>query len=205
MSSTSSSDSLTSLLSMPLPFTIDPMATLQCESSSSGYLFPLLPIKTDDDASSMSSSPSSPSSLSLSPSLSPKDKKKISKPVVKKSRISLEDKDQKTKERILRNRAAAQESRDKKRRYVADLESNNKKLTEENEMMNKKLKLMESQNHLLLAQLAQLHAHLAKDAAVTASSTASDSASLLAHGFCDSARIARGHGPLSALPLRLAA
>ncbi|PHZ12823.1 uncharacterized protein RHIMIDRAFT_137617 [Rhizopus microsporus ATCC 52813] len=75
---------------------------------------------------------------------------------LKKSRISLEDKDQKTKERILRNRAAAQESRDKKRRYVSELESSNKKLSEENEQLKKRIKTLEDQQALIACQFEAL-------------------------------------------------
>ncbi|KAG0735498.1 hypothetical protein G6F40_007365 [Rhizopus arrhizus] len=74
----------------------------------------------------------------------------------KKSRVTLEDKDQKTKERILRNRAAAQESRDKKRRYVSDLESSNKRLEEENGQMKKKMKHLEEENMSLACQLESI-------------------------------------------------
>ncbi|ORX55143.1 hypothetical protein DM01DRAFT_1335440 [Hesseltinella vesiculosa] len=172
---------------MPLPFGINPMATLQTESTfSSGQLFPLLP----QPESSPCASPD------LSPETSKRmDKKKIAKPVAKKSRISLEDKDQKTKERILRNRAAAQESRDKKRRYVADLESNNNRLTDENEVMNKRIKLLESQNQLLMTVLTQMQPHLNPSVSKTlmvpsfkiSNQDDIDSTSLLAHGFCDSA------------------
>ncbi|KAI9259001.1 hypothetical protein BDA99DRAFT_440682 [Phascolomyces articulosus] len=101
---------------------------------------------------------------------------------IKKSRLSLDDKDQKTKERILRNRAAAQESRDKKRRYVADLETNNKRLQEENERVSKRAKTLEIQNEILSAQLLVLSQRLAK---------LTDSSSLMVDGFCDSARIAK--------------
>ncbi|KAI8140286.1 hypothetical protein BJV82DRAFT_520457 [Fennellomyces sp. T-0311] len=99
----------------------------------------------------------------------------------KKSRLSLDDKDQKTKERILRNRAAAQESRDKKRRYVAELETNNKRLQEENERVSKRAKTLEIQNEVLSAQLLVLSQRLAKLA----------DSSLMSDGFCDSARIAK--------------
>ncbi|KAI7857548.1 hypothetical protein BDC45DRAFT_435291 [Circinella umbellata] len=100
----------------------------------------------------------------------------------KKSRLSLDDKDQKTKERILRNRAAAQESRDKKRRYVADLETKNKQLEEENERVTKRAKNLEIQNEILSAQLLVLNQRLAK---------MTDSSQLMNDGFCDSARIAK--------------
>ncbi|KAI8344317.1 hypothetical protein BC941DRAFT_342879 [Chlamydoabsidia padenii] len=120
------------------------------------------------------------------------------KPVIKKSRLSLEDKDQKTKERILRNRAAAQESRDKKRRYVADLETSNQQLRTENESMNKRIKLLETQNQTMSTQLsdfarqiAELQQQLLSSNSTSTSSSATSTSSLLAHGFCDSARIAK--------------
>ncbi|KAI8581775.1 hypothetical protein K450DRAFT_231133 [Umbelopsis ramanniana AG] len=57
----------------------------------------------------------------------------------KKRKHTLEDKDQKQKERILRNRAAAQDSRDRKRRYISNLENDNQQLKEKNEELNKRL------------------------------------------------------------------
>ncbi|KAI7899901.1 uncharacterized protein BX663DRAFT_440364 [Cokeromyces recurvatus] len=111
---------------------------------------------------------------------------------LKKTRLSLDDKDQKTKERILRNRAAAQESRDKKRRYIADLENNNKRLTEENERMNKHIKDLEDQNAMLTSQLEAFSRQLAtlqtqiKFNVITATTPP-----ILFNDFCDSARIAK--------------
>ncbi|CAO3585083.1 unnamed protein product [Absidia cylindrospora] len=200
------SDALAALLSLPMDFTIDPLVTLH--SSSNENLFPpefeltsLPPDQQHDDFSSLTSS--SPSMASLSDSSignnSPSSEKKTArnKPVIKKSRLSLEDKDQKTKERILRNRAAAQESRDKKRRYVADLESNNEQLLTENKTMNKRVKLLEDQNQRMSKQLSDFAHQIAelqqqlKTYSSTSSSSSSSSSCLLAHGFCDSARIAK--------------
>jgi small-conductance mechanosensitive channel len=106
----------------------------------------------------------------------------------KKSRLSLDDKDQKTKERILRNRAAAQESRDKKRRYVSDLENSNKQLTEENERANKRVKALEDQNAILQSQLEAFTRQLANLQAQIKFNAATP---ILFNDFCDSARIAK--------------
>jgi len=106
----------------------------------------------------------------------------------KKSRLSLDDKDQKTKERILRNRAAAQESRDKKRKYVSDLENTNKRLTDENETMNKKMKALEQHNAVLSSQLMSITRQLANLQAQIKFNAAHP---ILFNDFCDSARIAK--------------
>ncbi|CAO3663914.1 unnamed protein product [Rhizopus stolonifer] len=106
--------------------------------------------------------------------------------VPKKSRVSLADKDQKTKERILRNRAAAQESRDKKRRYVTDLESKNKDLEQENEQVKKKMKTIEDQNKLLACQLDVISKQFMALQAQMKNSTP-----FLLNDFCNSARIVK--------------
>jgi predicted XRE-type DNA-binding protein len=98
---------------------------------------------------------------------------------VRKSQVSLSDKDQKAKARILRNRAAAQESRDKKRRYVADLEESNQQLAQENKTIHERMHWLEAQNAFLQAQLAALLG--SKNSSLTFSTD----------GFCDSARIAK--------------
>ena len=90
--------------------------------------------------------------------------------------------------RILRNRAAAQESRDKKRRYVTDLESANKKLTEENQAVNKRVKTLEDQNVILTSQLEAFTRQLANLQAQIKFSAATP---ILFNDFCDSARIAK--------------
>ncbi|CAB4377615.1 unnamed protein product [Rhizophagus irregularis] len=81
---------------------------------------------------------------------------------------SLEEKEQRQRERILRNRHAAQMSRDKKRRQMADLESQNLLLKEENEHLSKRLKVVEEENinlsaklDVISAQLSEIQSHLA--------------------------------------------
>ncbi|RIA93489.1 hypothetical protein C1645_14318 [Glomus cerebriforme] len=81
---------------------------------------------------------------------------------------SLEEKEQRQRERILRNRHAAQMSRDKKRRQMADLESQNLILKEENEHLSKRLKVVEEENmnlsaklDVISAQLNEIQSHLA--------------------------------------------
>ncbi|GJJ78145.1 hypothetical protein EMPS_10504 [Entomortierella parvispora] len=68
------------------------------------------------------------------------------------------DKDAKARERVLRNRAAAQESRDKKRKYVAEIEASNETLQEENCQLLKRLKTVESDNRSLSQRLETLTA-----------------------------------------------
>lgn len=166
---------LAELLSFPVNFTVDPLSPL---SSTTTGLGTSLPQKRQASFSSASSVSSENEHCSSSESV-------VS---LKKSRLSLDDKDQKTKERILRNRAAAQESRDKKRRYVSDLESSNKKLTEENELVNKRVKTLEDQNAILTSQLEAFTRQLANLQAQIKFSAATP---ILFNDFCDSARIAK--------------
>lgn len=74
----------------------------------------------------------------------------------------------------MRNRAAAQESRDRKRRYVSDLEASNKRLKEENDQLSQRNQFLEAQLQLMSAQLMAL-----------------SKLPLGLEGFCDSARIAK--------------
>jgi len=69
---------------------------------------------------------------------------------------SAADKEARAKERVLRNRAAAQQSRDKKRRFVEDLETRNTLLQTENVMIGKRLRLVEMQNEKLNLKLEHL-------------------------------------------------
>ncbi|RUP52406.1 hypothetical protein BC936DRAFT_143682 [Jimgerdemannia flammicorona] len=80
----------------------------------------------------------------------------------RKRKASLDDKDAKTRERILRNRAAAQDSRDKKRRYVADLEDANNDLKTDNERLSKRVKVVEEENAILSARLESIAAQLSQ-------------------------------------------
>ncbi|KAF7725615.1 hypothetical protein EC973_009494 [Apophysomyces ossiformis] len=131
-------DSLASLLSFPLDFAVNPLVTV---SPSTATMYPAsdqIATESNDLSSCTSSSSESVSSKKLTQ---------------RKARLSLENKDQKAKERILRNRAAAQESRDRKRRYVADLEATNEKLTKENERITKRAKMLETENQHLESQL----------------------------------------------------
>lgn len=86
----------------------------------------------------------------------------------KRSAVDPADKEAKARERVLRNRAAAQESRDKKRKYVAEIEASNETLQEENCQLLKRLKTVESDNlslhqrlEALTAQFAQMQQQLA--------------------------------------------
>lgn len=163
-------DSLAELLSLPVNFTVDPL--LAAHPNGSGL------------------SQKRQASFSSASSVSSENEQSSSESIVsvKKSRLSLDDKDQKTKERILRNRAAAQESRDKKRRYVSDLEAVNKKLTEENEKANKRVKTLEQQNAILNSQLEAFTRQLANMQAQIKFNAATP---ILFNDFCDSARIAK--------------
>ncbi|ORY99806.1 hypothetical protein BCR41DRAFT_214237 [Lobosporangium transversale] len=72
------------------------------------------------------------------------------------------EKEAKVRERVLRNRAAAQESRDKKRKYVADIEASNESLQQENAQLLKRLKTVESNNLELSQRLEALTAQFAQ-------------------------------------------
>ncbi|CAG8434229.1 1759_t:CDS:2 [Ambispora gerdemannii] len=81
---------------------------------------------------------------------------------------SLEEKEARARERVLRNRHAAQMSRDKKRRQLADLESQNALLKEDNIHLSKRIKLVEEENvalsiklETISTQLAEIQSHLA--------------------------------------------
>ncbi|KAI8365058.1 hypothetical protein EDC96DRAFT_510347 [Choanephora cucurbitarum] len=157
-------NSLADILSLPMDFAVDPLVA----TTTSTIVSPLPPpvasgnqkrksIERDDSVAS------------------------------KKSRLSLDDKDQKTKERILRNRAAAQESRDKKRRYVSELESNNKQLTEQNEALNEQVKQLQAQNALITAQLEAITRQLTELPHMKFDNVHP----ILFNDFCDSARIVK--------------
>jgi septal ring factor EnvC (AmiA/AmiB activator) len=167
MNKISQEDPYAQLLALPVNFSVDPLVS---ENS------PMMPTpssaKRQASISSMSSEGESTSDIVST----------------KKSRLSLDDKDQKTKERILRNRAAAQESRDKKRKYVSDLESANKKLNEENDTMNKRMKSLEHQNAILSSQLMSVTRQLAN---LQAQIKFNASNPIMFNDFCDSARIAK--------------
>ncbi|KAI8605415.1 hypothetical protein EDD21DRAFT_291556, partial [Dissophora ornata] len=72
------------------------------------------------------------------------------------------DKEAKARERVLRNRAAAQESRDKKRKYMSDIETSNEHLQQENTQLLKRLKTVESDNQALSQRLEALTAQFAQ-------------------------------------------
>lgn len=63
-------------------------------------------------------------------------------------------------DRMMRNRAAAQESREKKRRYVAELEERNKFLQAENEELNSRMQVVEKENAVLSGKFEALSAQL---------------------------------------------
>ncbi|KAG9285336.1 hypothetical protein G9A89_010811 [Geosiphon pyriformis] len=75
---------------------------------------------------------------------------------------SLEEKEARARERVLRNRHAAQMSRDKKRRQLADLEAQNALLKEDNTHLSKRIKLVEDENSSLSAKLEAISAQLSE-------------------------------------------
>ncbi|ORX85295.1 hypothetical protein K493DRAFT_291610 [Basidiobolus meristosporus CBS 931.73] len=81
--------------------------------------------------------------------------------VGRKRKSEVVDKEARAKERVIRNRAAAQESRDRKRRYITDLEEANTQLHVENEKLGKKLYAVEQEKLTLSRQLEAITAQLA--------------------------------------------
>jgi hypothetical protein len=95
---------------------------------------------------------------------------------------------------VLRNRAAAQESRDKKRKYVAEIEASNETLQEENCQLLKRLKTVESDNLSLHQRLEALTAQFAQMQQQLASSSPSvkyNTNNQPGVGFCQSAVLAK--------------
>ncbi|KAG0209324.1 hypothetical protein BGX33_005689 [Mortierella sp. NVP41] len=107
----------------------------------------------------------------------------------KRSAVAPLDKEAKARERVLRNRAAAQESRDKKRKYVAEIEASNETLQQENCQLLKRLKTVERDNlalnqrlEVLTAQFAQMQQQLSSQSVKHNQPGA---------GFCQSAVLAK--------------
>lgn len=111
---------------------------------------PLLTALSEPEPSSASSCSSRRKSTSTGPS---SKKRPAADPL---------DKEAKARERVLRNRAAAQESRDKKRKYVAEIEASNESLQQENFQLLKRLKTVESDNISLSHKLEALSAQFAQ-------------------------------------------
>lgn len=151
--------------SLPTTPTITPSTTPSTTPSAS-LVTPVKPIKPALPLKSTVSTPNSDND-----DLSINDESNLKKKAAggrKRKAESLEEKEQRQRERILRNRHAAQMSRDKKRRQMADLESQNLLLKEENEHLSKRLKVVEEENinlsaklDVISAQLSEIQSHLA--------------------------------------------
>ncbi|KAG9320227.1 hypothetical protein KVV02_005146 [Mortierella alpina] len=98
------------------------------------------------------------------------------------------DKEAKARERVLRNRAAAQESRDKKRKYVSEIEASNESLQQENCHLLKRLKTVESDNLALSQRLETLTAQFAQMQQLLTQSLKQNQPGA---GFCQSAVLAK--------------
>ncbi|KAG0241511.1 hypothetical protein BGW41_005820 [Actinomortierella wolfii] len=114
-----------------------------------------------------------------------------SKPGPRKRSQDPADKEARARERVLRNRAAAQESRDKKRKYVADIEASNAQLQEENSQLLKRLKTVEEDNQALSKRLEALTAQFEKIQQQLAMSAIQQTPGV---GFCQSAVLAKKDG-----------
>ncbi|GES99444.1 bZIP transcription factor HacA [Rhizophagus clarus] len=143
-------------------------STTSSTTPSAPSVTPVKPIKPALPLKSTVSTPNSEndnSDPSINDESNPKKKAAGGR---KRKAESLEEKEQRQRERILRNRHAAQMSRDKKRRQMADLESQNLLLKEENEHLSKRLKVVEEENinlsaklDVISAQLNEIQSHLA--------------------------------------------
>ncbi|KAG0272098.1 hypothetical protein BGZ95_012167 [Linnemannia exigua] len=108
------------------------------------------------------------------------------------------DKEAKARERVLRNRAAAQESRDKKRKYVSEIEASNEALQQENCHLLKRLKTVESDNlslherlEALTAQFAQMQELLSTSSSSSVKLNNNNNNNQHGVGFCQSAVLAK--------------
>ncbi|CAG8446117.1 11124_t:CDS:2 [Funneliformis mosseae] len=113
---------------------------------------------------------------------------------------NLEDKEHRQRERILRNRHAAQMSRDKKRRQMADLESQNMILKEENSQLSTRLKIVEEENIALSEKLDTISAQLVD---IQSHIAVSEMTKVLLGGVCGSAASATLDSDSLALNVRL--
>ncbi|KAF9578721.1 hypothetical protein BGW38_005346 [Lunasporangiospora selenospora] len=109
----------------------------------------------------------------------------------RRSNVDPADKEAKARERVLRNRAAAQESRDKKRKYVADIETSNQDLQDENTQLLKRLKTVEDDNLLLSQRIETLMAQFAQMQQQLALASEKQPNNESGAGFCQSAVLAK--------------
>ncbi|CRG88707.1 Transcriptional activator hacA [Talaromyces islandicus] len=85
-----------------------------------------------------------------------------------------DEKEQRRIERVLRNRAAAQTSRERKRLEVEKLEGEKKRMEQQNQFLLQRLSQMESENNRLNRQVAQLSAEIRGSRGTTPKSVVSD-------------------------------
>ncbi|TPX43068.1 hypothetical protein SeLEV6574_g05271 [Synchytrium endobioticum] len=97
----------------------------------------------------------------------PEPKKRGPRPGGKRKKLTVDEREEKAQLRMLRNRTAAQESRDKKKQYVEGLEDENLKLRRQNADLAQRLLESEAEKQSLRAQLefftsqfSQIHALL---------------------------------------------
>jgi len=140
--------------------------TRASDTSSPYYLSPktIQPVLLTTSNTS-ASTPNSQTSSEVAPSspvmtLMSEDKTSKKQNGRKRKAESLEEKEARARERVLRNRHAAQMSRDKKRRQLADLEAQNVLLKEENSHLSKRMKLVEEENATLSVKLEAISAQL---------------------------------------------
>ncbi|KAJ3013117.1 Tripartite DNA replication factor [Thoreauomyces humboldtii] len=79
----------------------------------------------------------------------------------KRRKLSAEEKEARARDRAIRNRQAAQDSRDKKRKYIDDLEASNTELANHNKQLVERLQSTEQTNMTLASRLEQMATQLA--------------------------------------------
>ncbi|KAG0300078.1 hypothetical protein BGZ98_009506 [Dissophora globulifera] len=178
-------DMLTHLLdhSDPSIIAISPLA-LKLESP----LLSSLPEPTRDASVKTARSTKSTKGITKASALSSSSSSTATSSSRKRSAGEPVDKEAKVRERVLRNRAAAQESRDKKRKYVSDIEASNEHLQHENTQLLKRLKTVESDNLALSQRLEVLTTQFAQMQQLLSQSVKQNQPGT---GFCQSAVLAK--------------
>ncbi|KAI9204720.1 uncharacterized protein BJ171DRAFT_100293 [Polychytrium aggregatum] len=77
----------------------------------------------------------------------------------RKRKLTVEEKEEKSKQRALKNRLAAQESRDKKKQYIQDLEDDNASLKQQKDQLLERVQTLEELNQSLTHKMDTLIQH----------------------------------------------
>ncbi|KAG0240968.1 hypothetical protein BGX31_001550 [Mortierella sp. GBA43] len=168
----------------------DPSVIAMTTTSSSAWMATspsISPLALKLESSPLLSNNPGPSSSSSS-STTTKTHRKTSSTSRKRAQADPSEKEAKALQRVLRNRAAAQESRDKKRKYVSEIEASNEQLQHENTQLLKRLKTVESDNVALSQRLEALTAQFAQMQQLLSQTVKHNQPGA---GFCQSAVLAK--------------